>query len=45
MKQTIIKQNVGVDVSKDDFNVVFSTLTADYRIVVRASRTFANTMQ
>jgi len=45
MKQAIIKQNVGVDVSKDDLKVALSALTADYRIVVRASRTFANTLQ
>jgi transposase len=46
MKQEmIIKQNVGVDVSKDDIKVAFSTLTTMYRVVVRCTRTFANTMQ
>ena len=45
MKKEIIKQNVGVDVSKDDLKVALSILTDDYRIVVRSTRTFANTMQ
>jgi transposase len=43
MKVEIIKQNVGVDVSKDDIKVAFSILSADYRVVVRSTRTFANT--
>jgi len=43
MKLEIIKQNVGVDVAKDDFKVAFSNLTIDYRVVVRATRTFSNT--
>jgi transposase len=45
MKQDIIKQNVGIDVSKDDMKVAFSILTTDYRVVVRATRTFANTLK
>jgi transposase len=45
MKVEIIKQNVGVDVSKDDFKVALSNLTVDFHVVVRATRTFANTMQ
>lgn len=45
MKQPIIKQNVGVDVSKDDIKVALSNLTTDYRVVVRSTRTFANTAQ
>jgi len=43
MKQEIIKQNVGVDVSKDDVKVALSHLTVDYRVVVRSTRTFPNT--
>jgi len=43
MNKGIIKQNVGVDVSKDDLKVALSHLTNDYRVVVRSSRTFPNT--
>jgi transposase len=43
MKQDIIKQNVGIDVSKDDIKVALSILTVDYRVVVRSTRTFLNT--
>jgi transposase len=43
MKTEIIKQNVGVDVSKDDIKVALSNLTTDYRVVVRSTRTFMNT--
>jgi len=43
MVKEIIKQNVGVDVAKDDIKVSFSNLTSDYRVVVRATRTFPNT--
>jgi len=43
MKQEIIKQNVGVDVSKDDVKVALSHLTTDYRVVVRSTRTISNT--
>jgi transposase len=43
MKQEIIKQNVGVDVSKDDLKVALSHLTVDYRVVVGSTRTFSNT--
>jgi transposase len=43
MKKEIIKQNVGVDVSKDEIEVALSNLTGDYRVVVCSSRTFSNT--
>ena len=43
MKSEIIKQNVGVDVAKDDLKVALSNLTIDYCVVVRATRTFPNT--
>ena len=45
MKQSIIKQNVGIDVSKDDLKVALSHLTVDYRVIVCSTRTFANTEQ
>jgi transposase len=41
----IIKQNVGVDVAKDDIKVALSNLTVDYRVVVRSTRTFPNTVK
>jgi len=43
MKVEIIKQNVGVDVAKDDLKVALSIFTIDYRVVVRSTRTFRNT--
>jgi len=43
MNLEIIRQNVGVDVSKNDLKVAFSCLATDYRVVVRSTRTFANT--
>ena len=45
MKVEIIKQNVGVDVAKDDFKVALSNLTVDYLSVVCFTRTFENTMK
>ena len=45
MKQAIIKQNVGVDVSKDDIKVALCYLRVDHRVVVCSTRTFANTAQ
>ena len=43
MKEGIIKQNVGLDVSEEDIKAALSNLTSDYRIVVRCTRTFSNT--
>ena len=43
MKKEIIKQNAGVDVSKEDIEVALSCLTRAYRVVVRSTRKFANT--
>ena len=43
MKREIIKQNVGVDVSKDDIQVALSQLTTAYHVVVCSTRTFPNT--
>jgi transposase len=42
MKQ-VVRQNVGVDIAKADFKAVFSVLTAEHAVLVRGSRTFANT--
>jgi transposase len=42
MKKEFIKQNVGIDISKDDFKVNFSMLQADLHIVVKGSKTIKN---
>ena len=43
MKKEFIKQNVGIDVSKDDFKVSFLCMQSDFHLVVCGSHTFANT--
>jgi len=43
MKKEIIKQNVGLDVSKDDVKAAFSILTIDHHVEVCSTRTFSNT--
>ena len=43
MKVKVIKQNVGIDVSKDKIDVSFSRLTSDFRTVVVSTRKFSNT--
>ena len=43
MAEEIIKQNVGVDVAKDDLKVALSNLTIKHRVIVRSTRTFPNT--
>ena len=43
MKVKVIKQNVGIDVSKDKIDVSFSRLTVDFRTVVVSMRKFSNT--
>lgn len=40
----VIKQNVGVDISKDDFKVCFYCLDQNGRKFVKGSRTFKNTL-
>lgn len=42
MKTEVIKQGVGIDISKDDFQACFSILTENLDIKVRASRKFKN---
>lgn len=39
----LLSQNLGVDVSKDTLDVVFSTIDMQHRVKVKASRKFANT--
>jgi transposase len=39
----IIKQSIGADIAKDKFDACFSVLTSDQRVVVKATRKFANT--
>jgi transposase len=39
----LLSQNVGVDVSKDTLDVVFSTIDMRQHVKVKASRRFANT--
>jgi len=43
MKVEIVKQNVGIDVSKEKVDVAFSHLTADFNVVVVSTRKFSNT--
>lgn len=44
MKKIIFKQNVGVDVSKDDIEATLSNLTTDYKTEVLSTRKFSNTV-
>lgn len=44
MKPTVIRQNAGIDVSKDDFKVCLYQLLADQRQRIKATRTFKNTL-
>ena len=43
-KCKVIKQNVGVDSSKDDFKVCFYHLDQNGRKFIKGSRTFKNTL-
>jgi transposase len=42
MEKDIIKQNVGIDISKDDFKVCFSVMHSNLQIKILGSRTFVN---
>lgn len=44
MKRYIIKQNVGIDIAKDDFKVSFSTIVDDLSTTVKGTRTFSNNL-
>ena len=43
MKTILIKQGVGIDISKDDFQVCFSVLTDGLDVKIKGSRKFKNT--
>jgi len=45
MQLEIIRQNAGVDISKDDFEVALSCLTTDYNVVICATRKFSNSIK
>jgi transposase len=45
MKKEFIKQNVGIDITKDDFKVNFSVMTSDLDVVVKGSKTIKNNRQ
>lgn len=45
MEKEILKQNVGIDIAKDDFKACFSVMMGNRRIVIRGSRTFCNNSQ
>jgi transposase len=42
MKQSILKQCVGIDISKDDFSVCFCVLTSELTLRIKGSRSFKN---
>lgn len=44
-RETIIRQNVGIDVSKDDFKVAFMVQAASTRLITRGTGTFPNTRE
>lgn len=44
MKTSVIKQNVGNDISKDDFKVCFYQLFTDQNRRIKGSKTFKNTL-
>ena len=43
-KTKVVKQNVGVDIAKDDFKVCFYHLDQNGRMVIKGTRTFKNTL-
>lgn len=43
MKASVEKQHVGIDISKDAFNVCFMVLTEERKVKIVGSRTFKNT--
>jgi hypothetical protein len=42
-QEKVVRQNVGIDVSKDDFKVAFSVLTENFQVKVTGTHTFRNT--
>lgn len=45
MKPKVIKQNVGADISKDDFKVCLQRQSSDGRRFIKGTRTFKNTLK
>jgi transposase len=45
MKDSIIKEQVGIDIAKDDFKACYAVKYSDGHITVRGSRSFANRQQ
>lgn len=43
MKKVVIKQNNGIDISKDDFKVSLSALSTEFEIIKLGAKAFANT--
>ena len=43
-QKKVIKQNVGVDISKDDFKVCFYHLDSNSKKFIKGTRTFKNTL-
>lgn len=41
-EQNLLCQNVGIDVSKDSLDIVFSTINVDHYVKVKGSRRFSN---
>jgi transposase len=44
MKGSVIKQNVGIDISKDDYKVNFQHLLSDQKNKIKGSRAFKNNL-
>jgi len=42
MEKDIIKQNIGIDIAKDDFKVCYSLINTNFHIKICGSRTFTN---
>lgn len=42
MKKTLMKQNVGIDISKDDFKSSLSVLTSEFDVLTLGAKTLAN---
>jgi transposase len=45
MEKSIIKQNVGIDISKDDFKICYSEMSEFGKMTIKGSHTFSNNLQ
>jgi transposase len=45
MEKSNIKQNVGIDISKDDFKVCYSVMSEFGKMTIKGSRTFSNNLR